>query len=77
METASEIVTEVLKRRKTGTVGPEKHEREKGIKANIFEQKVEKKAYEIYKNSGCQDGHDSEDWLEAEKIIEAEMIAGK
>lgn len=77
METASEIVTEVLKRRRTGTIGPEKHAREKGIKSDIFEQNVEKKAYEIYQNRGCQDGHDCEDWLEAEKIVEAEMIAGK
>ena len=77
METASEIVKEVLKRRRTGTIGPEKHDREKGIKADIFEQRVEKKAYEIYQNRGCQDGHDYEDWLKAEKIVEAEMIAGK
>jgi hypothetical protein len=28
METASEIVNEVLKRRRTGAIGPEKHERE-------------------------------------------------
>jgi len=77
METASEIVNEVLKRRRTGTIGPEKHEREKGVKANVYEQRVEKKAYEIYENRGCQGGHDCEDWLEAEKIIEAEMIAGK
>ena len=77
METASEIVTEVLKRRRSGTVGPEKHGREKGIKSDIFEQMVAKKAYEIYQNRGCQDGHDCDDWLEAEKIVEAEMIAGK
>jgi hypothetical protein len=77
METASEIVTEGLKRRRTGTIGPEKHGREKGIKSDIFEQRVEKKAYEIYQDRGCQDGHDCDDWLEAEKIVEAEMIAGK
>ena len=77
MDTASEIVTEVLKRRRTGTIGPEKHEREKGIKSDFFEQRVEKKAYEIYQNKGCQNGHDCDDWLEAEKIVEAEMIAGK
>jgi hypothetical protein len=38
---------------------------------------VEKKAYEIYQNRNGQDGHDREDWLKAEKIVEAEMIAGK
>jgi hypothetical protein len=38
---------------------------------------VEKKAYEIYQNRGYQDGHDHEDWLKAEKIVEAKMIADK
>ena len=47
------------------------------VDAKIYAEKVEKKAYELYEKRGCQDGHDCEDWLEAERIIEEEMIAGK
>lgn len=43
----------------------------------VFAEKVEQKAYELYEKKGCQNGHDLDDWLEAEKIIETEMIAGK
>lgn len=42
--------------------------------ANIFGELVEKKAYELYEKRGRQDGHDLEDWLEAQKLVEAEMI---
>lgn len=45
--------------------------------ANIYAQRVEKKAYELYEKGGCQNGHDWEDWFEAEKIVEADMIAGR
>ncbi|MBP9855220.1 MAG: DUF2934 domain-containing protein [Candidatus Omnitrophica bacterium] len=45
--------------------------------ANIFAERVEKKAFELYQKRGCQDGHDCDDWLEAEKLVEDEMIAEK
>lgn len=45
--------------------------------ANVFGQRVEKKAYELYEGRGCQPGHDWDDWFAAEKIVEADMIAGK
>lgn len=54
-----------------------KKEDEKAFNANIYAQKVEKKAYELYVKRGCQDGHDWDDWLEAERIVEEEMISGK
>ena len=47
------------------------------VDPNIFAQRVEKKAYELYKKRRCQNGHDYDDWYEALKIVEAEMIAGK
>lgn len=53
---------------------PMKAEEEKLCDANIFAQRVEKKAYEIFQRRGCQNGHDLDDWLEAEKLVEAEMI---
>ncbi len=30
--------------------------------------RIEKLAYELYQRRGCQDGHDREDWLEAERV---------
>ena len=47
------------------------------VGVDIFVQRVEKKAYELYEQRGRQDGRDWDDWLEAEKLVEAEMIAGK
>jgi Protein of unknown function (DUF2934) len=29
-------------------------------------EEIERRAYEIYEERGCQDGHDLEDWLAAE-----------
>jgi hypothetical protein len=29
---------------------------------------IEKLAYELYQRAGCRDGHDREDWLEAERL---------
>jgi len=40
-------------------------------------QMVEKKAYELYEKRNCQHGRDQEDWFEAEKNVEAEMITAK
>ena len=34
-----------------------------------FYQRVEKKAYELFENNGCQHGRDWADWFEAERII--------
>lgn len=31
------------------------------------------RAYELYEKRGCQEGHDCEDWLEAERQILAEV----
>jgi hypothetical protein len=40
-------------------------------------ERVEKKAYEFYEKRGRQHGRDFDDWLEAEKIVEAAMISGQ
>ena len=43
------------------------------VNANNFEQRVERQAYELYVKRGFQFGHDSDDWFEAQKMVEAEM----
>ncbi len=40
---------------------------------NKYIQMVENKAFELYEKRGCQPGHDQEDWLEAEKLVEEEL----
>jgi len=49
----------------------------KTAKLNIFAQRVEKKAYELYENGGRLDGCDWANWFEAEKTVEAEMTADR
>jgi hypothetical protein len=33
---------------------------------------IAKRAYELYMSRGCEDGHDVEDWVEAEREVLAE-----
>ena len=40
-----------------------------------FDERIARKAYELYEQRGRQHGHELEDWLEAERIILAEMKA--
>ncbi len=54
-----------------------KVEKQKPGNSDVYARKVEKKAYELFEKRGCQSGHAWDDWFEAEKIVETEMIAGK
>lgn len=47
-----------------GFQNPQSKKEEKDVK-----EEIQKKAYEFYQKRGCADGHDWEDWLEAEKIV--------
>ena len=38
---------------------------------------VEKKAYELYEKRGHQQGHEWQDWFEAEKFVEAQLCSEK
>lgn len=53
---------------------PVKPVNEKPVDANIYGQLVEKRAYDLYEKRGRQPGHELDDWLEAQEIVEAEMI---
>ena len=37
---------------------------------------IARRAYELYENRGCEDGHECEDWLEAEKQLLVELETG-
>ena len=43
------------------------------IDTNNFEQLVEKYAYELFVKRGFENGHDWDDWFEAQKQVEAQM----
>ena len=44
---------------------------------DISREMIEKKAYELYLARGCQDGSDVSDWLEAERLLRAEIVPEK
>ena len=56
------------KKKKTGSVS-----RKPGKDNSALTDAIAKKAYEIYEERGREDGRDCEHWLEAEKIVKAEM----
>ena len=39
------------------------------VNTELRQAQIAKLAYELYEQRGCVDGHDWEDWLEAERII--------
>jgi hypothetical protein len=40
-------------------------------KPTNLQEKIQKKAYELFEKRGCLSGDDLTDWLEAEKIIKS------
>jgi len=36
---------------------------------SLAKEQIERRAYELYLQSGCKDGHDEENWLAAEKEL--------
>jgi len=36
-------------------------------------QLVQKKAYDLYEERGCQSGNDLEDWLNAERLVKEDL----
>ena len=47
------------------------------VDAKCYAEKVEKKAYELYERRGYKPGQDWQNWFDAEKLVEDEMIAEK
>jgi hypothetical protein len=39
--------------------------------ANIEQKHIAERAYELYVSRGCEEGHDLEDWLKAERELTA------
>ena len=39
--------------------------------ANVTEHDIVRRAYDLYKQRGCEHGHDVDDWLQAERELRA------
>ena len=45
------------------------------IAVEEVKSRIAAKAYELYLQSGCRDGRDLDDWLEAERIVARELVS--
>jgi hypothetical protein len=45
----------------------------KKISDEEFNQRVQSRAYDVYLQNGCIPGRDQENWLEAERLVKAEL----
>jgi hypothetical protein len=41
-----------------------------------FYARVARRAYDLFERRGREEGHDVEDWLEAERLVKDEMLQG-
>lgn len=49
-----------------------RRELEVPVSINIDKEDIARRAFEIYEARGCEQGHDVEDWLEAERELAEE-----
>jgi hypothetical protein len=63
METSRRQPDNVLNMPAVDAAGP------KPPTAPISEEQVAQRAFELYCERGCRDGHDVEDWLQAERDV--------
>jgi len=45
----------------------------KNISDEELNQRIQSKAYDVYLQNGCVPGRDQENWLEAERLVKAEL----
>jgi hypothetical protein len=72
--------------RKRGTADPTRKRREKSpqhaqphrltMSAEKLYDQVAYKAYELYEQRGEEHGHDLDDWLAAERLVQEELLHG-
>jgi Protein of unknown function (DUF2934) len=42
--------------------------------ANVTEHDIARRAYDLYLGRGCEDGHDVEDWFQAERELRRSSV---
>lgn len=47
------------------------------IDAESRQRMIRAAAYRLYEQRGCADGHDQEDWLAAESVVDQELMQSK
>jgi hypothetical protein len=52
---------------------PVKEVTEFSLGGDSIRQRIAEKAYDLYQFRGCCHGHDLDDWLEAERMVSAEL----
>lgn len=45
----------------------------KDIPSEEYFLRISDKAYELYEKHGCNNGHDLDDWLEAERLVKEDI----
>ncbi|MBF0486255.1 MAG: DUF2934 domain-containing protein [Candidatus Omnitrophica bacterium] len=68
---AAQQITEAAKKIVSGNVS------RPTVSQDEFFRRVQDRAYEIFVNRGCVHGNELNDWYEAEKIVRAEIKAGR
>jgi hypothetical protein len=47
-----------------------------GLMLDLIDRKIQLRAYQLYEERGCSDGHATEDWLTAEaEILKTSILA--
>ena len=66
-------MTKSENRKSEGREIPVKEVSEFSVSDDKLQQRIAEKAYELYECRGCCQGRDVEDWLEAERLVLAEI----
>ena len=66
-------MTKSENRKSEGREIPVKEVSEFSVSDDKLQQRIAEKAYELYECRGCCHGRDLEDWLEAERLVLAEI----
>ena len=76
MTTLQDILKPQVKTKKKAPASAAANNLQVPISLEELYRKVQQKAYELYEKRGCSLGYECQDWLEAERLIEAESKKG-
>jgi hypothetical protein len=62
---------------RSGTVVTKSKPSPAAARASVTEREIARRAYDLYLARGCEQGHDVEDWLQAERDLRAALRSAK
>jgi hypothetical protein len=68
-------MTRAIKRKSGNTNSPDGDSCTAMTNDNNIRARIAEQAYYLYEKRGCLPGHEAEDWLEAERLVLAELAA--